>query len=113
MGYKVHSKQERRNHSFEVAGLDFTGPIRNLKGSNREGKAYIALFACSLTRGVHLELLPSLETGKFLPCLKRFIARRGRLKTLYSDNGGTLVKASKWLKGVPRDEEIQGFLEKQ
>ena len=62
---------------------------------------------------MHLELLPSLETGKFLPCLKRFIARRGRPKTLYSDNGGTFVKASKWLKGVQRDEKIQGFLEQQ
>ena len=66
---------------------------------------------------MHLELLPSLETGKrprnFLPCLKRFIARRGRPKTLYSDNGGTLVKASKWLKGVQREEKIQGFLEQQ
>ena len=99
--------------AFEVAGVDFAGPIRYRKGSNREGKAYIALFACSLTRGVHLELLPSLETGKFLPCLKRFIARRGRPKTLYSDNGGTFVKASKWLKGVQRDEEIQGLLEQQ
>ncbi|XP_068738746.1 uncharacterized protein [Montipora capricornis] len=73
----------------------------------------MALFACSLTRGVHLELLPSLETGKFLPCLKRFIARWGRPKILYSDNGGTFVKAAKWLKGVERDEEIQGFLERQ
>ena len=99
--------------AFKVAGVDFAGPIRYRKGSNREGKAYIALFACSLTRGVHLELLLSLETGKFLPCLKRFIARRGRPKILYSDNGGTFVKAAKWLKGVQRDEEIQGFLERQ
>ena len=62
---------------LEVAAVDFAGPIRYSKGSNREGKAYIALFACSLTRGVYLELLLSLETVKFLPCLKRFIARRG------------------------------------
>ena len=99
--------------AFEVVGVDFAGPIRYRKGSNREGKAYIALFACSLTRGVHLELLPSLETEKFLPCLKRFIARRGRPKTLYSDNGGTFVKAAKWLKTVRRDEKVQGYLEQQ
>ena len=35
--------------AFEVAGVDFAGQIRYRKGSNREGKAYIALFACSLT----------------------------------------------------------------
>ena len=99
--------------AFEVVGVDFAGPIRYRKGSNREGKAYIALFACSLTRGVHLELLPSLETEKFLPCLKRFIARRGRPKTLYSNNRGTFVKAAKWLKTVRRDEKVQGYLEQQ
>ena len=93
--------------AFEVVSVDFAGPIRYRKGSNRERKAYIALFACSLTRGVHLELLPSLETEK------RFIARRGRPKTLYSDNGGTFVKAAKWLKTVRRDEKVQGYLEQQ
>jgi len=36
--------------AFEVAGVDFAGPICCRKGSNSEGKAYIALFACSLTQ---------------------------------------------------------------
>ena len=91
--------------AFEVVGVDFAGPIRYRKGGNREGKAYIALFACSLTRAVHLEVLPSLETGKFIPCLKRLITRRGRPKEWYSDNGRTFVKAAKWLKTVRRDEK--------
>ena len=30
-----------------------------------------------------------------------------------TDNGKTFVKAAKWLKGVQRDKEIQGFLEEQ
>ena len=46
------------------------------KNPNREGKAYLVLLACSLTRAVHLELVPNLETESFIPCLKRFIARR-------------------------------------
>lgn len=61
---------------FEVAGVDFVGPIRYRKGSNREGKADTALVVFSLTRGVHLELLLSLETGMFLPCLKRTMEKR-------------------------------------
>ena len=76
---------------FEVAGVDFAGPIRYRKGSKREGKTYIALFVCSLTRGVYLKLLPSLEIFKFFPCLKRFIARQGRPKMLSSENGRTFV----------------------
>ncbi|XP_058951747.2 uncharacterized protein [Pocillopora verrucosa] len=60
---------------------------------------------------VHLELVPSLKTGAFLPCLKRLIARRGRPRVIYSDNGSTFVKAAKWLKQVREDEKLQGYLE--
>lgn len=69
------------------------------------------IFSCSLSRAVHLELVPNLETTTFLPCLKRLIARRGRPAVIYSDNGRTFIKAAKWLKQVRRDEQLQGFLE--
>ena len=92
-------------------GVDFAGPIHYRKGGTREGKAYVVLFSCSLTQGVYLEVVPSLETGRFLPCLKRLIARRGRPKVLYSDNGRTFVKAVKWVRTVRHDEKIHRFLE--
>ena len=38
--------------AFEVIGVDFAGPIRYRAKINREGKTYIALFACSLSRAV-------------------------------------------------------------
>lgn len=69
------------------------------------------IFACSLSRAIHLELIPNLETTTFLPCLKRFIARRGRPRVVYTDNGATFVKASKWLNQVRKDERLQGLLE--
>lgn len=53
-------------NAFQVVGVDFTGPLKNRERNTRESKAYLALFACSLTRGVYLELLSSLETGEFL-----------------------------------------------
>ena len=59
-------------------------------------KAYIVLYACSLTRVVYLELLPDQTTKEFLRSLKRFIARRGRPEKIFSDNGKTFVAASKW-----------------
>ena len=55
--------------------------------------------------------MPSLKTSAFLPCLKRLIARRGRPRVIYSDNGSTFVKAAKWLKQVREDEKLQGYLE--
>ncbi|KAH1021907.1 hypothetical protein HUJ04_011391 [Dendroctonus ponderosae] len=42
-------------------------------------------------RAVHLELCNSLSTSDFIQALRRFIARRGRPKTVYSDNGTNFV----------------------
>ena len=99
--------------AFDVIGVDFAGPIRYRQRAKRERKAYIALFSCSLCRAVHLELLSSLETEEFIQCLKQFIARRGRPRRIYSDNGGTFVKAEKCLRSVRQDDKLQGYLEKE
>ena len=55
---------ERTEHSgvFEVVGVDFAGPIKYRKSPRVEGKAYLVLFACSLTRALYLEVLPNQET---------------------------------------------------
>ena len=63
---------------YQVIGVDYAGPIRYRVSKQREGKAYVLLYACSLTRGVYLGLLPSLETAECLRSLKQCIARRGR-----------------------------------
>ena len=76
----------------------------------QDGKAYLLLDACSLTRGIYLDLLSSLETSKFLRSLKRFIARRGRSEKIYSDNGRTFVAVAKWLKAVMADKKVHDFL---
>jgi hypothetical protein len=44
---------------------------------------------------VHFELITSLSTEAFLQSLRRFIARRGRPTTIYSDNGTNFVGADK------------------
>ena len=46
------------SYSFQVVGTDFTGPIMYCTKNKREKKSYIFLFTCSLTRAIHLELLP-------------------------------------------------------
>jgi hypothetical protein len=51
-----------------------------------------------------------LELLEFLSSLKRFIARRGRPSVIYSDNGTTFKAASKWLKRVQNDEQLNDFL---
>lgn len=71
------------------------------------------LYSCSLTRGVFLELLPSLETTELIKSLKRLITRRGRPSKIYSDNGQTFVAAAKWLKKVQKNERFHSFLSDQ
>lgn len=44
---------------FQVIVVDFTGPIRYTSGAKTERKANLALYACSLTRAVHLDQLKS------------------------------------------------------
>ena len=95
---------------FNVIGVDFAGPVKYRSKRKEERKAYVILYSCSLTRGVFLELLPSLETTDFIQSLKRFIARRGRPSKVYSDNGKTFVAAAKWVKKVRRDERFHSFL---
>ena len=97
--------------AFEVVGEDFAGPIRYRQNTKSERKAFLTIFTCSLSRAVHLELLPSPETGKFIACLKRFIARRGRPRVVYSDNGGTFIKTNKWLRQLRKDECHQSLLD--
>ena len=95
---------------FQVLGVDFAGPIKYELKAKREGKAYLVLFACSLTRAVHLELIRSLETKDFISCFKRFVARRGRPEQVYSDNGATFKAAVKWLHQVREDEQFNHIL---
>ena len=87
---------------YQVIGVDYAGPIRYRKRNGRDGKSYVLLYACSLTRGIYLDLLPSLELTEFI--------RRGRPERIYSDNGGTFIGAARWMKAVSEDERIHNFL---
>ena len=55
---------------FNVIGVDFAGPVKYRDKHKEEHKAYVVLHSCSLTPGVFLELLPSLETTELIKSLK-------------------------------------------
>ena len=77
--WKFANRQEGGISPFRSSwpGLCRTDRVYKLK-TKKEGKAYSLLFACSLTRAVHLELLPNQTDEEFTKHLRRFIARRGR-----------------------------------
>lgn len=85
---------------FLFTGVDYAGPmlIRNKfsKGS-KTSKAYISIFVCLCTKAIHIELVSDLTSAAFLSALRRFIARRGRCQTLFSDCGTNFKGASKIL----------------
>ncbi|XP_043226266.1 uncharacterized protein LOC122383664 [Amphibalanus amphitrite] len=73
-------------HPFCNVGIDYFGPILTKVGRKTE-KRYCLLVTCMSTRAVHLELSTSLSTESFLMAFQRFVARRGRPASVYSDNG--------------------------
>jgi hypothetical protein len=87
---------------FQVSGVDYAGPLY-LKS---KGKAWIVLFTCAVYRAVHFELVQSLTTEAFIQALRRFIARRGRVSILYSDNGKNFVGTNNKLKALEWDKIV-------
>ena len=50
--------------AYQIIGVDYAGPLRYRKSKGKEEKAYILLYACSLTRGVFLDLMPNMEMAE-------------------------------------------------
>ncbi|XP_051165714.1 uncharacterized protein LOC127284362 [Leptopilina boulardi] len=75
---------------FENVGVDFCGHffIKEKRTRNRSKlKVYAAIFVCLASKAVHIELVENLTTEAFIGCLRRFFARRGKARALYSDSG--------------------------
>lgn len=78
---------------FETTGLDCMGPFVILN-YNRPKKVWVLIFACALTRFIHLRILQSLESIKVLEAIVEFITIHGPVRTFISDRGTNFVGAS-------------------
>jgi hypothetical protein len=109
--WSTSKQQDNGEHSIFRDRCGLCGSYIRYRASKKvERKAYLVVFACSLTRGVHLELLKSLETEEFQQSFKSFIARRGRATLVYSDNGATFKAAVTWLRKVWKEEKFHEAL---
>ena len=88
---------------FSCTGVDYFGPL-SVKQGRSVVKRYGCVFTCLTTRAVHIEIAHSLNTDSFINALRRFIARRGRPSSIFSDNGTNFVGAEKVLR-----EALQAF----
>ena len=95
--------------AFAYVGLDLFGPLY-VKLGRAEVKRYGCLFTCFNSRAVHIEKLDSLETDSFINGLIRFVARRGEVLKVWSDNGTNLVGAkvelARSLRSLDREKVI-------
>ena len=98
--------EERLQHNhkpFTNTGTDYFGPFyiklsKATRSNAAKGKRYGVIFTCMTTCAVHLEISNDLSTDPLILSLKQFIARRGQVKCLMSDNGANFIGAERELK---------------
>lgn len=101
------------SRAFVSVGVDMAGPFQLrtfLSRGTRHYKAYIALFVCTRTRAIHLELVSSLSAEAFIAAFHRFTARRGTPHKVLSDRGTNFTATSKFFKELQNDPSVQQHL---
>ena len=82
---------------FTNVGMDVFGPwqiqVKKLRGSAANAKRWGLVFTCLSTRGIHIEILHSMDANFFICTLRRFFAIRGQTAVLRCDCGTNFVGA--------------------
>lgn len=102
---------------FLNTGVDFAGPITTLQHEGQRcritKKSYVCLFVCCSSKAVHIEPVTALTTEALMACLKRFIARRGAVLNIYSDNGLNFVGANNEIQRIITQQETKDTMSHQ
>ena len=91
---------------FANTGVDFAGPLY----IKSDGKVYVCLFTCGITRAIHLELTTDLSASSFLQAFRRFVGRRGLPTKIISDNAKGFKAASKDISKVIRSTAVRQYV---
>eukprot|EP00079_Xenopus_tropicalis_P036905 XP_017950676.1 PREDICTED: uncharacterized protein LOC101733728 [Xenopus tropicalis] len=97
---------------FSYCGMDCFGPFYT-KQDRKEHKRYGLLFTCLSSRAIHIEMLENMSTDVFINALRCFIAIRGTVREIRSDQGSNFVGAKNELRKALEEvdkERITMFL---
>ena len=84
---------------FTCVGVDYFGPFEVKRGRSTAKKSGV-LFTCLSVRAIHIKVASLLDIDSFINALRCFIARRGQVLELRSDNGNNFVRAERELREV-------------
>ncbi|CAK1597725.1 unnamed protein product [Parnassius mnemosyne] len=96
---------------FLHCNVDYAGPVLI---ADREGrgckliKSFLAIFICSSVKACHIELVTALSSEAYIAALNRFVSRRGKPKSITSDNGSNFIGASNELAQFLLQSELEG-----
>ncbi|XP_068203541.1 uncharacterized protein [Palaemon carinicauda] len=100
----------QRKQPFSVMGVDYTGALLTKEKQQNPEKAYILLFTCPVTRGIHIELVKDLSCDSFLMVFRKFCSHRGFPSLMLSGNATTFVSTSVYLKNMAESSLVQEHL---
>lgn len=88
---------------FFNCGIDYFGPFQSKRRYRRNAtptNAYGAIFVCFGTNAMQCELTTNLTTEAFIIGMKGFVARRGRVGRIYSNNDTNFFGANREYEAV-------------
>ncbi|XP_052749744.1 uncharacterized protein LOC128200404 [Galleria mellonella] len=96
---ELTADEVKEQHVWTSGQRELPTPIPMLVkvGRHRE-KRYGALFTCLTVRAIHIEVTHDLSTSSAIMAIRRFIARRGCPRQIWSDNATTFKGADRELK---------------
>ena len=81
---------------FTYCGADMFDPFE-IKGGKTNLKRHGALFKCLASHAIDIETTKSMDTDLFILALRRFIARRGNIRSIRCDKESNFIGAEKKL----------------
>ena len=85
-----------------------------IKQRRSQVKRYGATFTCMSCQAVHIEITHFLDTDSFILALRRLIARRENIQTIFADNGSNFIDSEDKLRRAFEEmdkEKLQSFMQ--